>query len=93
MTPGEPIEPALLKAAAAVLDDDQMLTWLMWEEGLSEQAIADYRRTTRWQVRQTLDRVAALIEEELNGAHQVTHRTDQGRARQAGPGGACPPRS
>lgn len=93
MTPGEPIDPDILRAARDVLDDDQMLTWLMWEEGLSEQAIADYRRTTRWQIRQTLDRVATLIEEDMSGAHPDTHPTPAGRTRQAGPGGARPPRS
>jgi len=93
MTTSGPIDPVILQAARNVLDDNQMLTWLMWEEGLSEQVIADYRRTTRWQIRQTLDRVAALIEGELNGAHQVTNRTDQGGARQADPGGTRTPRS
>lgn len=90
---GHAIDHGLLRTARRVLDDDQMLTWLMWEEGLSERAIADYRHTTRWQVRQTLDRVATLIEEDMSGAHPDTHRTPAGRARQAGPGGARPPRS
>jgi hypothetical protein len=93
MTPGEPIDPNILRAARDVLTDDQMLTWLMWEEGLSEQAIADYRRTTRWQIRQTLDRVATLIEEDMSGAHPDTHPAPASRTGKESPGGAGTPRS
>lgn len=90
---GYAINPGLLRTASRVLDDDQMLTWLMWEEGLSERTIADYRHTTRWQVRQTLDRVATLIEEDMSGAHPDTHRTPAGRTGEESPSGARTPRS
>ena len=63
------IDPDRLAAAHRVLNDDQFITWGMAEVGVTQRAIAHYRKRSKGSVSDMLARARQLVEEELHAAH------------------------